>query len=206
MYVVDFIVIKLFILLTFKLYFKLWINQDNKCVSENNVKSLSNDKKVETSTQEYPYVVNESTLETLPGTITPPNVIYSPKEKLNSSCITVTSTPTLSKDSNMQNHAMINLSTYLWKDAKTKVNKSKNVNFLLSNGTVIDGKCKPILNLPTKKQIEERQKNHKKILKKRKKLWQNYQRVKNISKTTNKFDITLKGLKFQIKKNQGDLI
>lgn len=101
---------------------------------------------------------------------------------------------------------MNNLSTYLLKGIKTKPNKFKNVNFLLSNGTVIDGKCKPILNLPTKKEIEERQKNHKKILKKRKKLWQNYQKVKNISKTTNKFDITLKGLKFQIKKNQGDLI
>lgn len=182
------------------------INLDNKCSSNNEIKLISFDKEANTSTQNYAYVVNESTLETLPGTITPPSVIYSPKEMLNSSSISVTSTPTLSRDSSIENYAMNKLSTYLLKGTKNKPNKSKNVNFLLSNGIVIDGKCNPILNLPTKKEIKERQKYHKKILKKRKKLWQNYQRVKTINKTTNKIDITLKGLKIQIKKNQGDLI
>lgn len=39
------------------------------------------------------YNIGESTLETLPGTLTPPSAKYSPHKKLTDDCISITSTP-----------------------------------------------------------------------------------------------------------------
>lgn len=160
-------------------------------------------------TPDYVYVVGESTLETLPGTITPPSAIYSPKEKLVDSCISITSTPTKSTCSNNNEETAMNqLNQYLSiKTRKTKKEKpTKRVYFVLSDGANVDGRGNPITNSLTKEEIEKRRRIHRKILRKRKKMWKNYQKVKMKHHCTTKLALVIRGIKIKIKKNDGDLI
>lgn len=158
------------------------------------------------TTPEYIYAVGESTLETLPGTVTPPVPVYSPKEKLTESCISVASTPTnLDYKLKDNDEAMVELGLFLSKDATGRRKKRNRVCFIASDGESVDGRGEPIREVLSKHELMRRKKKHQKILRKRKNMWQNYRKAKN-QKCTNKMDIVLKGVQIHVKKNEGDLI
>lgn len=152
------------------------------------------------------YAVGESTLETLPGTITPPIPVYSPREKLTESCISVASTPTkLDCKLKDNDEAMVELGLFLSRDAIGIRKKRNRVCFIASDGESVDGRGEPIREVLSEYELMRRKKKHQKILRKRKNMWQNYRKAKN-QKCTNKIDIVLKGVQIRMKKNEGDLI
>lgn len=179
--------------------------------SRSEVKFPNQDQKVDTTeikelTPDHAYDVGENTLETLPGTITPPVPIYSPKEKLTESCISVASTPT-NLDCKMRNDdgAMVELGHYLLKGVNSFRKKRQRVCFITSDGENVDGKGNPIRKILTETELIRRRKKHQKILKRRKRMWHNYQKAK-LQTCTNKVEIRIKGIHVNVKRNEGDLL
>lgn len=152
------------------------------------------------------YNIGESTLETLPGTLTPPSAVYSPQSKLTDSCITQTSTSTSTPTKSNVNaciHPMMQLAQFLVSGkarVNTKIKDTKKVCFLI-NGD----KGSPEPQRLTVSELKFRKKAHLKILKKRKKMWKNYQKAK-MQKGTDKIKIKSERVRFKLKKNDGDLI
>ena len=180
------------------------LSQSEITPSEQNSKMVSGG--MRETTPAYTYAVGESTLETLPGTITPPIPVYSPREKLTESCISVASTPT-NLDCKLKDNdeAMVELGLFLSKDAIGIRKKRNRVCFIASDGESVDGRGEPIREVLSEYELMRRKKKHQKILRKRKNMWQNYRKAK-MQKCTNKIDIFLKGVQIRMKKNEGDLI
>lgn len=131
--------------------------------------------------------IGESTLETLPGTLTPPTPIYSPLPKLTDDCISITSTPReLNKQSTLDFHSI----------------RIKNIEVL-----------KPIqkhvhfaqFKTPQLKNVSKKVLRYKKIIAKRKKMYMWYKLAKAM-KPTDKIQLRKRKVMILKKVNVGDLI
>jgi hypothetical protein len=154
------------------------------------------------------HCIGESTLETLPGTITPPTAIYSPQKSLTDSCISisVTSTPKsllCFSSSSSSSNSSINNNIVLDNIFSKKLIKELNsIQFNKRHVTFNDIEPIPKLSIT---ELKKKHKVHIKLLKNRKKMWLCYKLAK-CKKPTNKLKLIKLGIKINRRINSGDLI
>jgi hypothetical protein len=164
-----------------------------------------------------PLGIGETTLETLPGTQTPPSAIYSPPAKLAYDCISVTSTPqteiakvrpSSALHENFNNHVtptmfMEKLAKMMFttksKDRIPMIYAKKTERHVTFPDTSMSWEI-------SAEEISRRKKEHIKLLKKRKNMWMHYKMVKLNKNHTDKLRLKRKGTLVRKKVNPGDLL
>lgn len=125
------------------------------------------------------YNIGESTLETLPGTLTPPSAKYSPYKRLTDDCISVTSTPKSSVSSNsvIDLELVRGFNLGLIKMKNLNVDKNKKLNLLSNNRKRVNFEDDPTIEKKSCLGINKR--SHYKLIKNRQQLYKFYKFIKS---------------------------